>query len=127
MLQYVPFEQLTSDHITRLAKSLMAAPEHARPLASEYLISMKERKMLLFEWPEGIALVGQRGNRLVLYACQCDDLIHTILPFVADLKKIAAEWQCDTIETIVFDPRLASAIRKLGGALESQLMTLPVE
>lgn len=127
MLIYVPFEDIGPKQIERLAKSLLAAPAESRPTPGEYITSIRDGTRTLFEWDKGIALVGQRGQRLVLYACQCDDLLHEVLPFVEDLKKIAAEWECHTIETIVFDPRLASVIRKLGGALESQLMTLPVE
>lgn len=127
MLRYVPFEQIGARHIEGLVKSLNAAPECARPDAKEWLADIQAGRKTLFEWDEGIAVCGARPPRLVLFACSTTDLIHTILPFVEDLKRIAAEWQCDTIETIVFDPRLASCIKKLGGALESQLMTLPVE
>jgi hypothetical protein len=42
------------------------------------------------------------------------------------LRKLAADWLCDKVQTTVFDKRLADAIVSIGGAIESYDLVLEV-
>lgn len=127
MIRYIPFEDVTPQHLLWLAQSLISAPESQRPDAETFSRAIFLGTMRLFGWDTGCVLVGQRDSRLILYAFGCDKLAGIPAPLTADLKRLAADWQCDTIETTCFDPRLASVIQKLGGRVESQVLTLAVE
>lgn len=127
MLEHVPCEQITSAHLAWLAASLLSAPLDNRPTAEDLTRAIWLGTMRLFEWDGGCVLVGQSQNRLVVHAFGCDKLVGIPAPLTADLKKLAADWQCDTIETTCFDTRLASVIQRLGGRVESQTLTLAVE
>lgn len=127
MITYVPFEKVTQRHLVWLANSLLAAPADNRPSAEDLSRAIFLETMRLFAWPSGCVLVGQSEKRLVLHAFGCDKLAGVPGPLTADLKRLAADWQCDTIETTCFDSRLASVIQKLGGRVESQTLTLAVE
>jgi hypothetical protein len=83
--------------------------------------------MVLFEFPGGSMLVEKIDNRLHLTAFSSDAALKNAAPLLEDVKRLAADWQCDTIETTVFDPRLASVICKLGGRVESQTVILSAE
>lgn len=126
MLTWVPFPDIGVRHIELLAKSLHAAPEPAR-MSVEYLIrELHQRRMRLFEYTGGLIVVHKDDKRLIIDALACEKLGQAWLLEKA-LQKLAADWQCDTIKTTVFDERLARAIRKLGGRVEAIDLILPVE
>lgn len=126
MLTWVPFPDLTRQHIRLLAKSLLAAPEDVR-MSVEYLTEeLRERRMRAFSFDGGLLVVHKEGKRLVIDALACDALGRCWL-LDEWVKRLAADWECDTIKTTVFDERLARAIRKLGGRVESIDLVLSVE
>lgn len=65
-------------------------------------------------------------GRLVLDAVACERL-GAVWLLVSALKRLATGYRCHAIKTTVFDERLAGAIRKLGGRVESIDMVLSVE
>ena len=127
MIQHVPFEAVDQRHIVGLANSLLAAPADNRPEPEEFLRAVMLGTMRLFEWDGGMALVGVRDNRLVLYAFSADSIFFSARRLAEDLKRLAADWECDTIETTCFDPRLTCVIKRLGGRVESMTITLAAE
>lgn len=128
MLQYVPWEALNQKHLVWLANSMLAAPESARLDINPLMNRLRDGIYRLFEFSGGCLLVGVRGSRLTLQAFCTDPGINMDLCRVlaADLKRLAADWQCDAIETICFDPRFASVIKHLGGRVESQTLVMEV-
>lgn len=129
MIRYVSFEDVNERHVVHLANSLLGAPTDQRPDTEDLLRGIQTGSMRLFDWDDGVVLVSQRDGRLLMLSFSCAEgqLFKTAEPLAADLKKLAADWQCDTIETTCFDPRLASVIEKLGGRVESLTLTLAVE
>lgn len=127
MFKWIAFEQIEERHVDWLSKSLLAAPEPDRPDVSDLLRSIMNRHALLFEFDCGIALCTKIDKRLRIDAFAADRYHAVIKNLVADLRRLAADWECDTIVTFSFDPRLTSVIKHLGGSVESVTVTLPVE
>lgn len=128
MIRHVPFADLTEQHLTWLAESMLAAPEEQRPEAEDFARGVMLETMRLFEFAGGLLVVSVDGKRLKLEALRCRHLdAKTAVALAAALRRLAADWECDTIETIVFDSRLAFVIERLGGRVESWTMVLPVE
>lgn len=122
MLTYVPFEELDYLHLEQIAKSLLVAPPEVR--AKELLPRLQRKDLACFTWPDGLMLIGKLDNRLLIEAMSAS--IWGRQDLAKDLRRLAADWECDTIQTTVFDSRLASAIVKVGGQIESYDMILPV-
>lgn len=129
MLQYVPWDDFDQRHIVWLANSLLACPADIRLSEHEILDDVRLGKKRLFEWPKGMVLVGTRDNRLVLWGFGSAPglSMEECRLLATDLKRLAADWQCDTIETLCFDTRFASVITHLGGRVESMTLVLDVE
>ena len=124
MLSYVPIDAIRGRHLHALAESLNACPAAVRPSAKEMIEDLHANRTMLFETEEGIVVLSKQDNRLCIDAAtttawRCNKL-------AADLKRLAAEWQCDTIETTVFDSRLAAAILRVGAQVESTTLVLAV-
>lgn len=127
MLRLVPFEQISGKHIEQIVASLNAAPVDIRIDGTALLRRLQSGHCGCYAWDNGLVVVGVAGNRLSLEAVSCGHLLKDAINLTSDLKEIAAERRCDTIETMVFDARLASVIEKLGGRVESITLTLAVE
>jgi hypothetical protein len=127
MLQFVPPESFAQRHLIGLARSLLAAPADTRYDVDFIIEAVTRGTMRLFDWPNGLVLVSKRGQRLVLEGLHATQLLKDAVPLTDDLKRLAADWQCDTIETTCFDKRLTCVIEKLGGRVESRTLTLAVE
>ena len=127
MIMFVPFESIEQRHIVGLVNSAFAAPADNRMDLNQILKEIKDGTMRLFDWPHGIVLVSKNFNRLTIWALATNNLIKDGPQLTDDLKRLAAEWECDTIQTTCFDPRLTSVIQKLGGRVESTTLTLAVE
>lgn len=127
MLKFVPFNDLEVKHLDYIARSLLAAPLDTRLESADLLRGLQQGKLALFEWPDGCVVVSAQGRTLMIYALASKGL-HTIVKTLRDdLSKLAAHWECDMIETTVFEPRLTSVIQKIGGRVESVNMVLKVE
>ena len=127
MIRFVAFADLGESQLKMLAESINSAHPDNRPDGKEFLRIAAEGKAHFFEWDNGFALLGRRDNRLLLLAFRSRSLLKELPEFVSDLKRLAADWQCDTIETTCFEPRLTSVIQKLGGHVESVTLTLATE
>lgn len=127
MIRYVAFEDIDQRHIVGLANSLLAAPADNRVEPDDFVRAIMLGTMRLFEWDGGLILIGARDNRMMIWALCTTHLPRDAAQLAEDLKRLATDWQCDTIETTVFDPRLTCVIEKLGGRVESITLTLAVE
>lgn len=131
MLTFVPFEDMTEKHVRLLAESIAACPEFHRPLGADMLEDLRTGKAKMFEFDKGIMVLSveehniTKERRLMIDAWSGDGSIFCRVEAAVALRRIAAEWKCDVIETLVFDLRLASAICSIGGHVESVCVTLP--
>jgi len=127
MMRHVPFNTLGLTHLEAIAHSLLAAPEEVRP--DDILKNAQLGATQFYEWDCGLIGCSKRGNRLVLdvFSCLPGISMEACRSLATDLKKLAADWLCDTIETTVFDPHFASVIQHLGGRVEQWVLTMPVE
>lgn len=126
MISWVPFQQINRWHLERIAESLHAAPAEIRFEADDVMKKLATGVLRLFEFDGGILLVRQDGKRLMLDGISCTKL-SKVWKLVPAVRRLAADWLCDTIVTTVFDERLARAINKLGGRVEAYDLILPVE
>lgn len=125
MLTYVPFDELTGEHLRYIAEGIQPLPEAIRPSAQDIMGDLQTGHLTAFEFPGGLIVVKTYCKRLDVRAFSGPVFLRADL--AADLKRLAADWECDTIETMVYDPRLASAIEKVGGHVESWTVTLAVK
>ena len=124
MFQFVPFESLTGDHLRAIAASINAAPADDQPCAKFIIEQLRNGNYRAFAYESGLVVVSKKANRLVLELMSAS--IWRRKDLASALRRLAADWECDTVETMVFDPRLADAIVKVGGQVESYIVTLPV-
>jgi hypothetical protein len=133
MLTWLPPHALTRDHLVQLAESLNAAPAFELRDGMLLLSAIHHSLAHAFVLPgDGLMVlepkVGVDGSRrLSIVAYSGTGAIFLRKGLVDDLRKVALEWGCDTIETMCYDPRLARAIEKVGGHVESICLTLGVE
>lgn len=129
MITWVPWAGITSKHLEWIARSMLVSPEDVRPDEEEFLMDLKLGRKQLFEWPTGMVVVAVRDKRLVLWGFGSDPNLsmETCRLLADDLKRLAADWQCHTIETLCFDSRFTSVIRHLGGRVESTTLVMDVE
>lgn len=124
MIRWVPFEQIGLRQLTEIAKALLAQPEHCRLDKADIIDKLEAGVWRLFEWDDGLFIVHQEDSQLVIDAMTASIWHRGLL--ADDLKRLAADWLCDTVKTTVFDKRLADAIVKIGGRIESYDVILPV-
>lgn len=124
MIRWVPFEQIGIRQLTEIAKSLLAQPEHCRLDKADIIDKLEAGFWRLFEWDDGLFIVHTDNGQLVIDAMTASIWHRSLL--ADDLKRLAADWLCDTVKTTVFDKRLADAIVKIGGRIESYDVILPV-
>jgi hypothetical protein len=125
MLTFIPFSAIKGRHLAALAASLNACPEAVRPSARNLVQDLAADRSRLYELTaDAIVVLSKQDNRLVIDAASMS--IFDRLELIEGMAAICAEQQCDTIETTVFDSRLADAIKKVGGQVESITLVLPV-
>jgi hypothetical protein len=132
MLVFVPPWRVTSEQIGLLAKSLLRAPSFERPSGEKLIGMLHTGEAHMYEFPQGLLILqrlhgADHTDRVSILAFAGRATAWKMRELAQDLKKIAAEWGCDTIETLCYDTRLASAIQRVGGKLESVSLTLAVE
>jgi hypothetical protein len=133
VLTWIPPYAITQDQLVLLAESLNAAPAYEARDGVELLSAIHHSLAHAFALPDDGLMVlepkiGADGSRrLSIIAFSGDGAIFLRKGLVGDLRKVALEWGCDTIETIAYDPRLARAIEKVGGRVESICLTLALE
>lgn len=124
MIRWVPFDDINAWHLKEIAKCLCAQPSEVRLAQTDVIDSLEKACSRLFEFDGGLFIVRQDCGRLVIDIMTAsiwkrEELAH-------DLKRLAADWLCDTVKTTVFDRRLADAIVKIGGRIESYDLVLEV-
>lgn len=124
MIRWVPFSDIGHRQLTEIAKSLLAQPEHCRLDKADIIDRLEAGTWRLFEWDDGLFIVHREDEQLIIDAMTAS--IWDRLALAHDLKRLAADWLCDTVKTTVFDKRLADAIVKIGGRIESYDVILPV-
>lgn len=131
MIRYVDWNDLVQEHLVSIANSMLAAPCDMRLPVGEILTNLRKGIFRCFSFGDGGLIVVSKGtaddgSTRLMIECFAGD-IWKRADLAADLKRLAADWECDTIETLVFDPRLARAIERVGGRVKSYLVTLAVE
>lgn len=126
MIKYVPFEAVSEQHLADIAKTLLSVPEDDRPEPDDILRGLMSGSLRLFDWPQGSMVLGVSGTALFIWTFSCRNVLSAARPLAADLKRLAADWGCDKIETTVFNRRLTSVIQRVGGVVKSQTIVLPV-
>lgn len=126
MLTWVPAVYITRKHLKMLAESIHAAPEGARMDEHQLVLDLQTGKYRLFEWVDGCLVVAKVGSRLLLMHFCCHNLVKRLPSLVSEVQGIAADWECDKIETMCFDRRLTSAMQRLGAEVESTTLVLDV-
>lgn len=126
MIRWVPFSEINAWHLQHIAKSLQAMSASVRPSERDFVQQLAGGVLRLFEYDGGIVVCHAENNILWIDATSCEKVtkVWKLLPW---LKKLAADWLCDTIQTTVFSRQLADAIVKLGGRIESYDLVLGVE
>lgn len=133
MLTWLPPTLITREHLALLAASISAAPAFERIDTVELVTKLHEGKAFAFVFPpQGLLIVevrsGEDGSRrlsIIAFAGWQGSL--KLAELAADLRHMGAEWKCDTIETLCYDHRLARAIVRIGGQVESWNLVLDVE
>jgi len=124
MIRWVPFDLIGRRQLEGIAASLLIAPEEVRLENKHVIEGLATGMYRLFDWDGGLFIVHKDDNRLVIDAMQAS--IWKRKDLAKELKELATHWLCDTVVTTVFDRRLADAIVKIGGEIESFDVTLPV-
>lgn len=124
MIRWVPFDQIGIRHLAAVAASLLAAPPDVRLDKADLIDRLQTGELRMFEWDKGLIVVHQEEQRLVLDATSTR--IWERRELAKALKRLAADWLCDTVQTTVFDRRIADAIVGVGGQIESYDVILRV-
>lgn len=127
MLRHIPHLALQDEHIYWMLLSERAKPEHERRSANELAESAKG--WLVFELERaggGILAVEKVGRRLFIHALAAPGFGWSFRRAVRLLQKLAADLECDAVETMVWDKRLARAMQKVGVRAEAVQMVLRV-
>lgn len=102
-----------------------AKPEHERRGMDELAERIKGWMLFEFDRPEGGLLAVEKiGRRLVLHAFSAPRFGWSFRRAVQDLRRLAADLECDAVETMVWDRRLARAMQKVGVRAEAVQMVL---
>ena len=132
MLVYIAPMDITDTHVALLAQSLDAAVEFDRISVEAVMDKLLRSTALMFSFGAGVIVIEKRigadnTTRLSIVAIAGDDFGLKIKGIIKDLKAIAAEWTCDKIETMCYNPRLVAAIVKTGSKIESYNLVLEVD
>jgi hypothetical protein len=129
MLTFVPPTMLSGKDLLLLSNSLLRAAVWEP--ADEFMRKLHAGEAKAFRFPGGLLILESHKHpettRLLITAFAGNAAIWKRCGLARELRLIAAEWKCDTIETTCFDARLAAAIVKIGGKVESVTVTLSVE
>lgn len=132
MLVYIAPLDITDEHMRLLAQSLNAAVAFDRISSWAVMDKILKSTAIMFSFGDGIIVIEKRIGadntaRLSIIAIAGEDFGLKIKGIIKDLKTIAAEWACDKIETMCYNPRLVAAIVKTGSKIESYNLVLEVD
>jgi hypothetical protein len=115
-------------HLVWLANSLLAQPAAVRYDTDWLMEQLRLGNFQLYEWDRGCMLLSRRLPRLLLEAFCTEPGISRdeCRSLLADVTRLAADWECDAIETNSYDTRFANVIKHLGGSVESQTLVMEV-
>jgi hypothetical protein len=130
MLEYIAPGEMKVEDFLLLEQSFLAAPETDRPSRAEIASAIMSGRSKIFR-TAGLGIVMVRllrsaTSRRLLIEAICMPQGGFIKAWAADLKRLARDWSCDTIETTSFDPRLTRAIKHCGAQVEAVVLTLEV-
>lgn len=129
-MKFVPYNQLTPQDIYAIEVSLNQAPIFERESIEDVLTEIRDQDIHTFYVPGGIVGLSRLDNddqsRLSIRFFTCDNFGARIRGIITGLRVIATAWECDKIETRVYNPGLMQMIMKLGGTAESVNLTLEV-
>lgn len=132
MLVYIAPLDITDEHMRLLSRSLNAAVAFDRISSEAVMDKILKSTAIMFSFGDGIIVIEKRigadnTSRLSIIAIAGKDFGLRIKGIIKDLKAIAAEWACDKIETMCYNPRLVAAIVKTGSKIESYNLVLEVD
>lgn len=106
---------------------LCAAGEPAGWSQAEIAEKLLSRAWLAFATAGGVLAVERRGRTLRVVLLANDAFGLRIKALKAACNRLAADWQCDTVETDVFSERLMRAMMHHGAKPECWTMAWQVE
>jgi hypothetical protein len=131
MIEYVPQRALTKDQADAIMRGFDAVPADMRPTRALVAARIRSGEWKVFSCPTGVVVVGIvdyqtiRRLQLVTTCIEKGSMAVTARGLIKDLQRLAADWRCDAVETLCFNPRLAQAIMLHGGEFEAVAVTLP--
>jgi len=128
-LIYIPPLQVTSEQLDMLEESYKAAPVWDRWTRLEIAEALLSGRCTLFDLGgKGIMMCSVResnGHRVLNMEAACAKG-RFVRSWLQDMKRLAADWACDAIQTTAFDSRLARAIVLSGAQVEATVLMLQV-
>jgi hypothetical protein len=123
MLRWLPPQQLSDSEFNSLVRG--AAPGGWTELdVAEKLLSGNWQA---YGWDGGTLAVCKQGNRMLVTSFTASRF-HGYLQAMRDVvDRLATDFMCDTVETTVFDERMAKAMMRMRGQVESWTLTWQVE
>lgn len=130
MLKHVPPWAIEEQHL-RLLLAGLVAPLAVRPDPHDILRRVHAKQAQMYTFPQGLLVLEvherEDNKALLITAFAGPSAVFKRRALAQDLRRLAADWRCDTIETTVFDRRLSDAICSIGGKIESITVTLGVK
>lgn len=128
-LVYIAPNVLSKAHAEAIKHSIHFAPKDSRYTLEAVVGWIADGSWKVFEFGDiGVLTVAISDN--VLHVTSMSSSLgragYVARSLMEDLKRLAADWGCDTVETICYSPRHAQAIVRLGGKIESIQMRVKV-
>jgi len=118
MMLYVHPTHITPEHVHMLMEVNKLASDFERPNLLALAKQINTGSAVMFEIPHGIVVVeilesnGER--RLNMMSFYCSKFGAHGRGITEDLQRLARDWNCARVTTVIWDKRLARQLEKLG-------------
>lgn len=133
MLEFVQPEDLNEADQIALVTSLSAATPWHREDPEIIWGELRAGLIAAFRYKNAFIAVKrlyQEGETRLSLVAVHDPSGHfgrTVRGFTADLRRLAAEWECDKIETTCYSADVAKVVRAMGAHVESVTMVIDLK
>lgn len=134
VLEYVQPGEHTADDFNWLEMAGNAGPEFQKlpALQVEHWLRQKEMQLFRFKPGPGVVLTEVRRSasgvkRLGIVRAAGEGVGWTFAKVAELLQHTAKEYGCEAVETMVYSPRLAKAMQRIGAKPEAVNMVLEVK